>query len=98
MFVYPGRTISIAIANNGQACHMRRYSHWFAIYHALMRDVLILVLHLIVTVVQLERPGGLRSVVAESLLVKGLLWLWPLVLGLRSRSVLYLAWKWSLDS
>jgi hypothetical protein len=35
-----------------------------------MRDVLILFLHLIVTVVRLTRPGGLRSVVAESLLVK----------------------------
>jgi hypothetical protein len=35
-----------------------------------MRDVLILFLHLIVTVVRLARPGGLRSVVAESLLVK----------------------------
>ena len=30
-----------------------------------MRDVLILFLHLIVTVVRLARPGGLRSVVAE---------------------------------
>src|SRR5215472_15144204 len=35
-----------------------------------MRDVIILFLHLIVTVVRLARPGGLRSVVAESLLVK----------------------------
>src|SRR5215831_2423803 len=35
-----------------------------------MHDVLILFLHLIVTVVRLARPGGLRSVVAESLLVK----------------------------
>src|SRR5215472_4003824 len=35
-----------------------------------MRDVLILFLHLIVTVVRLAPPGGLRSVVAESLLVK----------------------------
>jgi len=35
-----------------------------------MRDVLILFLHVIVTVVRLARPGGLRSVVAESLLVK----------------------------
>src|SRR5215472_14428281 len=35
-----------------------------------MRDVLFLFLHLIVTVVRLVRPGGLRSVVAESLLVK----------------------------
>jgi len=35
-----------------------------------MRDVLILFLHLIVTVVRLAGPGGLRSVVAESLPVK----------------------------
>jgi putative transposase len=35
-----------------------------------MRDVLILLIHLIVTVVRLARPGGLRSVLAESLLVK----------------------------
>ena len=35
-----------------------------------MRDVLILLIHLIVTVVRLARRGGLRSVLAESLLVK----------------------------
>src|SRR6266480_592160 len=35
-----------------------------------MRDVLILLIHLVVTVVRLARPGGLRSVLAESLLVK----------------------------
>jgi putative transposase len=35
-----------------------------------MRDVLVLVVHLIVTAVRLARPGGLRSVVAESVLVK----------------------------
>ena len=35
-----------------------------------MRHVVILFLPLIVTVVRLARPGGLRSVVAESLLVK----------------------------
>jgi hypothetical protein len=35
-----------------------------------MRDVFILFLHLIVTVVRLARPGGRRSIVAESLLVK----------------------------
>jgi hypothetical protein len=35
-----------------------------------MRDVLILFFNLIVTVIRLARPGGLRSVVAESLLVK----------------------------
>jgi len=31
-----------------------------------MRDVLIPLIHLIVTVVRLARPGGLRSVLAES--------------------------------
>ena len=35
-----------------------------------MRDFLILFVHLIVTVVRLARPGGLRSVVAESVLVR----------------------------
>ena len=35
-----------------------------------MRDVVILFVHLIVTVIRLARPGGFRSVVAESMLVK----------------------------
>src|SRR6266851_9072473 len=35
-----------------------------------MRDVVMLFVHLIVTVVRLARPGGLRSVVAEPVLVK----------------------------
>jgi hypothetical protein len=35
-----------------------------------MRDFLILFVHLVVTVARLVRPGGLRSVVAESLLVR----------------------------
>jgi putative transposase len=35
-----------------------------------MRDVVMLFVHLIATVVRLARPGGLRSVVAESVLVK----------------------------
>src|SRR4029079_128112 len=35
-----------------------------------MRDVVILFVHLIVTVARLAGPGGLRSVVAESVLVK----------------------------
>jgi len=35
-----------------------------------MRDVVILFAHLIVTIVRLARPGSLRSVVAESVLVK----------------------------
>jgi len=35
-----------------------------------MRDVAIVILHLIVTMVRLARPDGLRSVVVESVLVK----------------------------
>jgi hypothetical protein len=35
-----------------------------------MSDVVILFVHLIVAVVRLARPGGLRSVVAESVLVR----------------------------
>jgi hypothetical protein len=37
---------------------------------AAMRDVLILFIHLLVTVARLAGPGGLRSVVAESVLVR----------------------------
>ena len=35
-----------------------------------MRDLLLLVVHLFVTLARLARPGGVRSVVAESLLLK----------------------------
>ncbi len=35
-----------------------------------MRDFLILFVHVIVTLARLARPGGLRSVVAESVLVR----------------------------
>ena len=35
-----------------------------------MRELLILAIHLLVTVVKLLRPGGVRAVVAESLLLK----------------------------
>ena len=35
-----------------------------------MRDLIILLVHLITTVFRLVRPGGLRSVVAESVLIK----------------------------
>ena len=35
-----------------------------------MRDVLLLAIHLFVTIVKLMRPGGLRAVAAESLLLK----------------------------
>jgi len=39
-------------------------------YHADMRDLAILFLRLITTVARLLGPGGIRSVVAESVLVK----------------------------
>jgi len=35
-----------------------------------MRDIFTLVLHAIVTIIRLTRPGGLRSVVAESVLMR----------------------------
>src|SRR5207253_2631694 len=39
-------------------------------YHPRMCDIFALFLHVIVTVIRLARPGGLRSVVAESTLVR----------------------------
>ena len=39
-------------------------------YHEWMRDMAILAIHLIVTVAKLLLPGGARSVVSESLLLK----------------------------
>ena len=35
-----------------------------------MRDFLVLLLHLIVTIVRLVEPGGVRSLVAESVLMR----------------------------
>src|SRR5437660_804326 len=35
-----------------------------------MRDLIVLLVHLITTVLRIARPGGLRSVVAESVLIK----------------------------
>src|SRR5262249_940168 len=35
-----------------------------------MRDLIVLFLHVIVTIVRLARPGGTRSVIAESVLLK----------------------------
>src|SRR5881392_2882369 len=35
-----------------------------------MRDILVLFVHVIVTVLRLARPGGFRSVIAESALVR----------------------------
>ena len=39
-------------------------------YDAVMRDLAVLFIHLITTIAQLAGPGGARSVVAESVLVK----------------------------
>jgi hypothetical protein len=39
-------------------------------YDAEMRDLLILFVHLLTAVVRLARPGGARSIIAESVLVK----------------------------
>jgi hypothetical protein len=35
-----------------------------------MRDFLILVVHVIVTLARLPKPGGVRSIVAESVLIR----------------------------
>ena len=35
-----------------------------------MRDLVILFIHLVTTVARMARPGGIRSVIAESVLVK----------------------------
>src|SRR5439155_6080638 len=40
-----------------------------------MRDMLVLFVHVIVTVLRLARPGGFRSVIAESALVRHQLWI-----------------------
>jgi hypothetical protein len=40
------------------------------VYDAVMREIVILFVHLIATLFRLLGPGGLRSVVAESVLVK----------------------------
>ena len=35
-----------------------------------MRDLIVLLVHLITTILQIAQPGGLRSVIAESVLIK----------------------------
>ena len=35
-----------------------------------MRDLMLILLHVIVTVIRITRPGGVRSVIAESVLLK----------------------------
>ena len=51
-----------------------------------MRDVVILFVHVIVTVFRLAGPGGLRSVVAESVLVKHQLRIFNRATGVRTGS------------
>jgi hypothetical protein len=70
---WPGRIAGFVIdtpcivANDQMSWFRGSRSFW---YDAGMRDIIILVIHLIVTVVRLARPGGLPSVVAESTLVR----------------------------
>ena len=35
-----------------------------------MRDIIVMCVHLLATLVRLARPGGVRSVIAESVLLK----------------------------
>jgi hypothetical protein len=42
----------------------------FSCYHLRMRDLIVLLVHLITTVLRITQPGGLRSGVAESVLIK----------------------------
>ncbi len=49
-----------------KSCHMRCIGY----HESVIRDLAILLIHLVVTVARLFGPGGARSVVAESLLVK----------------------------
>ena len=62
-----GSRRSLWVAN----CKIRR-QFWIAQpwFHCAMRDVAVLFLHLLATVARLVGPGGARSVVAESVLVK----------------------------
>jgi len=39
-------------------------------YNPQMRDFVLLLVHLLVTLARLTRPGGIRSVLAESVLIK----------------------------
>jgi hypothetical protein len=52
-------------------CQIRRHLLDFGRWHdCAMRDLVILFLHLLATIARLAGPGGARSVVAESVLVK----------------------------
>jgi len=49
---------------------MREHFPYFTLRGLCVRDLAVLFLHLLATVAQLAGPGGVRSVVAESVLVK----------------------------
>jgi len=55
------------MADSPIALNCRVFEVW---YHPAMRDIFALFLHVMVTVIRLVRPGGLRSVVAESTLIR----------------------------
>ena len=52
------------------ACAVQPCAWWRSWYGPPVRDLLILAIHVLVTFLKLLRPGGLRAVVAESLLLK----------------------------
>jgi hypothetical protein len=52
-----------------------------------MRDFAILFVHLIVTLARLAKPGGLRSVVAESVLVRHQLFIFRIEAAKRGQSI-----------
>ena len=58
-----------------------------------MRDLAVLFLHLVVTVARLAGPGGARSVVAESVLVKHQLLVLNRCQNARPISVPLIAWS-----
>jgi putative transposase len=64
----------VSVANSKLCAKIVRIVHVLpccsACYDALMRDLAILLIHLIATVAKLLVPGGARSIIAESLLLK----------------------------
>jgi transposase InsO family protein len=59
--------IDLSMANSNFDAKSEVWRTW---YIAEMREFLVLLLHLIVTIVRLVKPGGFRSVVAESVLMR----------------------------
>ena len=59
--------MNLWVANYQIVLNFGFYEVW---YHPGMRDIFALFLHVVVTLIRLARPGGLRSVIAESVLVR----------------------------